>query len=86
MHVHVDRRQHDEPKRMALLRERLMKVEGQRFPEVKTVLCLSGQSLLTVLHVVHLYASVDSYTIMPILIMINVFTFTNTLVMFGILL
>lgn len=82
MYVHVDYRRGDEPKDLVLLRQKWMKVQGQRESQFKSVLSIRGPSLLCVLQFIHRYAAVDSYTLMPLLIMINVFTFTNTLSMF----
>jgi hypothetical protein len=45
---------------------------GRCSDEPKLVLSISGPSLLALLHLVYMYASVDTWTILPILLVVNV--------------
>lgn len=73
------------PRAMIFLRRKLMRIAGRREPEVKLVVSLRGppSALWTVLEFICRYVFVDTYAILPILILINMCTFTNTLEMFA---
>jgi hypothetical protein len=43
-----------------------------RSDEPKLVLSISGPSLLALLNLVYMYASVDTWTILPVLLVVNV--------------
>lgn len=41
-------------------------------PEPKLVLSIGGPSLLALLNIIYMYASVDTWTILPVLVLVNV--------------
>jgi hypothetical protein len=67
------------------IRRRTMKVYGGKVVEDKIVLSLRRNSMLwIVLEVVAMYASVDTVSLLPLLILTNVATTWNILCVFGI--
>ena len=65
------------PPSLLSIQQQSMKGRGRE--EVKMVLSVRGETLLGLLGLLYRYASADTMSLLPVLIIVNSFAFANTL-------
>jgi hypothetical protein len=77
MFVLVDERRPEDSQWPLMFMTKLMPVDGGEEP--KLVLSIRGPSLLVLLNLIYMYASVDTCTVLPVLLLFNVWALQSTM-------